>query len=156
MKRHYWSYLIFCLDIVCFIIIKANLWSSDIPVTDDQSINSTERNIDGRAYTDTTVSTSSSDSSSLSRGQIAGLVIGGIILFCCCGACGVAKSGHWETWKVWVEHWTFVFYFLYTILNFYLFSYFLVSFIIYSCIFFQLILTELLLLLLVNLGVYSK
>ena len=41
-------------------------------------------------------------SGGLSAGAIFAIVIA---LVCCCGICGgAAKSGHWETARVWVEH----------------------------------------------------
>jgi hypothetical protein len=54
-------------------------------------------------YYNSYVTASSSSGSGLSGGAIAGIVIGIIVLICCCALCG-AKSGHWETRKVWVEH----------------------------------------------------
>jgi hypothetical protein len=52
-----------------------------------------------------TYTTTTPFSSGLSSGATAGIIVGAIILLCCCAICGgAAKTGHWETVRVWVEH----------------------------------------------------
>jgi hypothetical protein len=76
---------------------------TNIPNSTASNIPVEGRGVTGKVvyYNPTTISYSDNSSPGLSNGAIAGIVVGVIILLCCCGAGGTYKSGYWA--NVWIS-----------------------------------------------------